>query len=99
MDSEILYSIFGVVGLVLVGYLTLTKTSKQVVRTKEEKRLDIVSEYKKGLQKSLKSYEIGDEARKAKKIMVLREYSEKLHKNIFFDDDEVQKIINELAAE
>jgi len=100
MDSEVLYSIFGVLGLSFVAYMTLRAGPKQsTAKSKEERYLETVNKYKVTLQKSLEDYDKDDEARKAKKIMILREYSEELHFNIFFDEDEAKKIIGELSGE
>ena len=39
MDSEILYSLFGIVGFILVIYFTLKSTSTKInTKTSEEKR-------------------------------------------------------------
>ncbi|MBL4730261.1 MAG: hypothetical protein JKY28_02565 [Sulfurimonas sp.] len=100
MDTQMIYSIFGVICLFLIAYMTLRAGKPTTQRkSKEEKKLEIVNNYKKALAESLKSLEKNSELRKAKKIMILREYSEELQFNIFFDEDEVRGIISELSGE
>lgn len=100
MDSEVLYSVFGVICLLVIVYKTLKAGPKfSKVQTKDAKRLEILENYKISLKKSLKGFDKDDEARKAKKIMILREYSEELSFNIFFNEDEAKNVIRELSGE
>lgn len=100
MDSEILYSLIGVLGFIGVIYLTLRGGFDQAkVRTKDEKRSEIIENYKSMLEASLKDFDKDEKMRKDKKIMLLKEYSQELSKNIFFDNDEIKEIILELSAE
>ena len=88
MDAELLYAIFGVLGFIAVIFFTLRSGSDQAkVRTKDEKRSEIIENYKSLLESSLKDFEKDDKMRKDKKIMLLREYSHELSRNIFFDND------------
>ena len=99
MDSEVLYSIFGIMGFSIIVYLTLKAGKKKKPgRSKEEIRLETINKYKTSLEKSLIGFEKNDESRKAKKIMILREYSEELQFNIFFDAEDIKSIINELSG-
>ena len=72
-------------------------TTKKVGRSKEDLRLENINKYKASLEKALSGMDKNDEARKAKKIMILREYSEELHFNVFFDEDDIKSIISELS--
>lgn len=99
MDSEVIYSIFGVVGLSIIAYKTLRAGKPyKATQSKEDRRLEIISDYQLVLEKSLKEYDNDDEKRKAKKIMLLREFSEELHFNIFFDENDIKEIISELSG-
>jgi len=99
MDSEVLYSLFGVIGFSVVIYMTLRAgKTKKVGRSKEDIRLETINKYKISLAKALSGMDLNDESRKAKKIMILREYSEELHFNIFFDENDIKSIISELSG-
>lgn len=100
MDSEIMYSIFGVLGLSFVAYKTLNAgKTPPLGKTKEERIATAIENYRISLQESLKGLDKDSEDRKAKKIMILREYSEELHFNVLFDENDVEKIIAALAGE
>jgi len=99
MDSEVLYSLFGVIGFSVIVYVTLKAgKTKKAGRSKEDIRMETVNKYKSSLEKALSGMDLNDESRKAKKIMILREYSEELHFNIFFDENDIKSIISELSG-
>lgn len=99
MDSEIVYSLFGIIGLSTVIYLVLQSTSKKVsVKTKTQKKAEIISEYKKRLSESLVKFENDQEARKKEKSILLKKYSDELSRNIFFDQGEIREIILDLSS-
>ena len=97
MDAELLYSIVGILGFIGVAVITLRSGGD--VKTKEEKKAEIITGYKELLKKSLHDFDKEDKMRKDKKIMLLREFSQELSMNIFFDKDEIKEIILELSAE
>ncbi|MDB2562959.1 hypothetical protein N9X61_05070 [Sulfurimonas sp.] len=98
MDSEILYSLFGIVGFSVVIYVTLQSTSKKVgTKTKAKKKEEIIQEYKTKLKNALEPVGNDSEARIARKTQLLQEYNGELSRNIFFDENEVREIIRELS--
>jgi hypothetical protein len=100
MDNEILYSVFGIIGLLIIAFITLRAGEKHKPGlSKEERCLETIENYKKHLKESLRGYEKGNEDRKAKKIMILSEYSEELTFNVLFDEEDKKNIILALAGE
>ena len=99
MESELFYAIAGIIGFTLIGYFTLKGgNSAKNIKTKAEMRLEMTLKYKKSLTESLKDFDPKDKMRRDKKIMLLREYSDELSRNIYFDKDEVKEIISELSV-
>lgn len=97
MDGEVLYSIFGIIALVVIGYKVLgSSTSK--AKTKLQKRAEILEQYKKSLAEALEEFSDDKEGRMKKKSFLLQQYSTELSQNIFFDNDEIREIILELSA-
>ncbi len=99
MDMEIIYSLLGIVFLVVVVVFIFRSNKVTNVQTKEQKRLSIVSEYKKELQNSLIKLQDNKKARLAKKSELLKKFSNELALNIFFDNNEIREIILELSKE
>jgi hypothetical protein len=99
MDSEIIYSLIGISILILVIIFTLGRTPKKQVKTKEEKRNEIINEYKNKLKKDLAPLLDNKEATLAKKNELLKKFSNELALNIFFDKSEIKDIILELSKE
>lgn len=99
MDGEILYSIIGIVGFVIVIVFTLRSgDSKFEAKSKKQKKEELIAEYKEKLASALESIADDREARIAKKTQLIKQYSEELSRNIFFDADEVKEIVVELSA-
>lgn len=99
MNGETLYAFFGIISLVVIGYVVLSKTKKTVaVKSKEQKREEILQDYKVKLRNALKSFQ-NNEQRRERKNTLLKEFSDELALNIFFDADEKKEIIMELAKE
>lgn len=99
MDIEIVYSIFGIVGLIMIVIFTFRSDVSKQVQTKEEKRESIIAEYKKELYESLVVLNDDKQARLDKKSKLLKKFSDELSLNIFFDKNEIQDIILELAKD
>ena len=99
MDSELIYSIFGILGFIVVIILTLRSTPKEEkqTKTKAQKKEEVIAEYTKKLQAELQMYENDKEARVSHKKGLLKVYSDELSRNIFFDEAEVSAIIKKLA--
>ena len=66
-------------------------------KTKLQKRAEIIAGYKCRMDEVLSPYLDDKEALQTKKTQLLREFSIEVSNNIFFDADEVRKVIRELA--
>ena len=98
MDGEILYSIIGIIGFIIIIFFTLRSGSKNIdVKTKGKKKEEIIFEYKSKLQNALDLID-DKELRTAKKTALIKKYSDELSRNIFFDSNEVREIVLELSA-
>ena len=97
MDSETLYALGGIVVFSIVAIITLRSKTPEIIRSKTEKRDEIVNEYKQRLEVALDSCGNDKELRTAKKKSQLRIFSDELSRNIFFDKDDIKVIIFELA--
>ncbi|MFT5660655.1 MAG: hypothetical protein ACI9TV_001297 [Sulfurimonas sp.] len=98
MDAEILYSIVGIVGFVAVIVLTLRSSNTKVkAKTKKQKKVEIIAEYKGKLVSALESLGNDKALRISKKTALIKEYSDELSRNIFFDANEVREIVLELS--
>ena len=97
MDVEMIYSIFGIVGLIMIVIFTFRSDVSEQIQTKEQKKESIVAEYKKELYESLIVLNDDKQARLDKKSKLLKKFSDELSLNIFFDKNEIQDIILELA--
>ena len=96
MDSEILYSLFGIIGFILVIYFTLKSTSTKInTKTKAKKKEEVIQEYKQRLNKALEG--LDKDLRTAKKTELLKEFSGEFSRNIFFNEEEVRDIITTLS--
>jgi len=69
-----------------------------IVQTKREKREEIIDGYKKQLREVLEVIQDNDE-KTAKKVALLKKFSDELASNIFFDGNEIHEIILELSKE
>lgn len=99
MDSEIIYSGVGIVIFIIIIYMTMRSNVVEIVKSKEEKRLDIINGYKQELKEALVALADDNDARVAKKSELLKKFSDELSLNIFFDKDELRDIILELSKE
>ena len=99
MDSEIIYALGGIVIFVLIIQLTLAKSNVKILQTKDEKRDEILSAYKEELKSTLKDFQNDNKMRIVKKSFLLKKYNDELSRNIFFDNDEIREIIEELSKE
>ena len=97
MDNEIIYSITGIITLIFVIIATLKGDSNQDVKTKEQKKAEILTEYRDELQKAIDPLKNDKKAILAKKTSLLKKFSDELSRNIFFDNSEIRSIISELS--
>jgi hypothetical protein len=79
--------------------MTMRSNVVEIVKSKEEKRLDIINGYKQELKEALVALADDNDARVAKKSELLKKFSDELSLNIFFDKDELRDIILELSKE
>ena len=98
MDSETIYSVAGVGIFALIAYFTLRGDSYSEAETKDERRYAILREYKKELRKELELLDT-KEAKAARKIELLKKFSDELSRNIFFDEIEIKEIILDIIEE
>lgn len=99
MDSELIYSVVGIVIFVIIVIKVLRSDVTQAVQSKEEKRAEIVGGYKNELRVALELLRDNNEARVAKKKELLKKFSDELSLNIFFDSSEIREIILDLSVE
>ena len=78
-----------------IKYLAKPKASK----SKFQKQNEILLEYKEKLRESLKPFKDDKEVMIAKKSSLLKQYSDELSRNIFFDKNDIREIILELSKE
>ena len=95
----IIYSLIGIVALILVIIITLRGGNVKEVKTKNQKRAEILDGYKLELQKALSPLKNDKEAKVSKKSSMLKKFSDELSRNIFFDKNEIRGIMLELSKE
>lgn len=99
MDNIIIYSFIAIVILILVIVITLRGANPKEVKTKNQKRAEILDAYKFELQKALAPLKDDKKAKVSKKSSLLKKFSDELSRNIFFDKSEIRDIILELSKE
>jgi len=99
MDSEIIYSIIGILILIFIIIVVFYSNSNKKINSKAMKKDDIINKYKRELHKILLPLKDDKKARMAKKNELLARISNELSRNIFFDNDEIKETILMLANE
>ncbi len=99
MTNEMLYIFLGIVILIAIGLFIFRSRPMKIVQTKEEKREEILSGYKKQLQEALLPLKDDQQTRINLKSKLLKNISYELSRNIFFDQSEIREIILELSLE
>lgn len=97
MQEEIIISVIGIIILIIVIFTTLKKPSMGKVRSKENKKIDIINRYKKRLDDELQMLNGDKKAIKSRKSVLLKEFNMELSQNIFFDKNEIRTIILDLS--
>jgi len=92
MDKIIL--IFVVIVLIVVMYF-LSKP-KGVAKPKFQKKAEIIDDYKNRMNSELAPYLDDEKLLLQKKTMLIKSFANELNRNIFFDEDEVRTLIQEL---
>lgn len=77
-------------------FFNRTKT-KTVNKTSDVKKAEIVAQYKEDLKILIENYANDTEKLKEEKIKFIKNINQQLNKNIFFNEDEIKKIIYELT--
>ena len=99
MDGELIYALVGIIIFLVVGFKIMQSNPSAVINTKDEKRDDILREYKKQLYEALTPLKDDRDAQINKKSLLLKKFSEELSANIYFDQIEVREIILDLAED
>ncbi|MEA1956021.1 MAG: hypothetical protein U9N02_05965 [Campylobacterota bacterium] len=97
MSDEIMYSLIGIVILIFIILAVLKNGATSQVQTKEEKRKEIINSYKKELREALEPLKNDKQKRMSKKSELLKQFSNELSRNIFFDASEIKEIILKLS--
>ena len=92
---EIFFNTFII--LILFGFLFLPFKPKKQAKSKEQKQEEIRLHYLQKLQTELESIDNPDE-RKKRKIALLKLFAKELEFNLFFDKEDVQNLIKDLAS-
>ena len=98
MDVVTVLIIVVIAILFFVILKTLSNSTSHPVKSKENKKREIIDAYKRQLDDALLSLQEDQEALKIKKRALLKEFSIELSHNIFFDHDEMRDVIRELAS-
>ena len=99
MSSEVIFIVIIVIIAIVGIFFTIQKRVPKIVKTKKQKKAEIIDAYKKELSKSRQLLQQDQKARVAKKMQLLKKFSDELALNIFFDANEVREIILELSKE
>ena len=83
--------------LALFGFLFLLFKPKKEAKSKEQKQEEIRLNYQKKLHNELLDNQDPEERQK-KKIVLLKLFAKELEFNLFFDREETQMLIKELAG-
>ncbi|MDD2449024.1 MAG: hypothetical protein PHG10_05110 [Sulfurimonas sp.] len=97
MDSEIIYSSFGIVVLVIIIFFVLRSKEAVPTRSQEEKKAQIISDYKQKIKNILST--VSEDERVEKKKKLLAQISNELALNIYFDEDDIREVILSLSKE
>jgi uncharacterized membrane-anchored protein YhcB (DUF1043 family) len=90
--------------LVLLGFVfllfQLRTVPKDSVKEKKvsDKKQEIIDNYKKRLKTELSVFKNNQEKLNKYKIALLKDISQELSRNIFFEKDEIKSVIKELAS-
>jgi hypothetical protein len=96
MDPITLFSIISIFILALILFYTLAQSETKAPKSAGDKKREIIDNYKKQLKNALLPFQGDAEAIKRKKSELLKEISNELARNIFFDQDEMRIVIQEL---
>jgi len=93
VDSEIIYSIVGIVIFIIIIVVVLRSDVNDPQKKEKLKKDDILNGYREELRKALEPLKDNKEAKVAKKSKILKKINSELAMNIFFDKDEIREVI------
>jgi len=99
MDFETIYTLFGLGVFAIITFFVFRSDVTKEVQSKEEKRYQILNEYKSRLSKELAPFNDDNKKRLKRKVELLKEFSDELSLNIFFDAVEIKAIVFDLSQE
>ena len=99
MNIEIIYSVIGIVILVVIIVLTFRSSNIQKPRDTTEKKAQIVAQYHQEMKDALAGLEDDKQKRLSTKRELLKKFNDELSRNIFFNADEIRAIILKLSQE
>jgi len=84
--------------LIMLGFLYLIFQPKQKkeAKSKEQKQEEIYKAYKEKMDTYLEEYKGNKELYEQKKISLLKNFSNELNRNLFFDVEDTRKLIQRL---
>ena len=97
MDNETIYALGGIIVFLIMAIITFRSKTPEIIKSKTQKREEIVEDYKNQLKEALITCSGNKEAQIEKKKVMLKKFSDELSRNIFFDADDIKVIIFELA--
>ncbi|MBL0708990.1 MAG: hypothetical protein JJW00_08085 [Sulfurimonas sp.] len=99
MNDEVLYSIVGIIGLILIVVVTFRSSKSVKVNSSIQSKEDIINRYKKQLKDELALLKDDKELRMSKKNQLLKKFNSELALNIYFDKSEIRDLLLELSKE
>lgn len=82
--------------IIVLFFIYLLLKPAKAIKSKEEKQNEIAAGYKQKLLESLSGM-AREEERRERKTELLKLYAKELNRNLFFDENEVRALIQELA--
>ena len=84
--------------IIVALYLWFKKGKKVNHKSAALKKDELINMYRKQMKQTLEECSFNQESLTTEKSKLLKKIHHELHNNIFFDDDEVKKIIQDLAS-
>ena len=95
-NSDIILAILIVIFFILV--LRHFLKPKHEIKPNHIKKEEIIADYEVQVHNLLQKYKDDEALLKQQKMILLKHISVELHKNIFFDEEEIKVIIQHLAS-
>jgi hypothetical protein len=87
--------------LIITAFVLILKSRlfpSTSIKSSAVKKSEIIQTYEKQMQTLLKNYAHDEVTCKQQKMIFLKSVSAQLHKNIFFEEEEIKHIIQKLAS-